>query len=448
MSYTVSEKSPEANYHFGDGDIADLLSQCMTLSPNGISLGLDRMARLLRDMDHPEQKLPPVIHVAGTNGKGSTVAFLRAMAKAAGWAAHAMTSPHLVRFNERLTIAGHDIDDRDLIAALRDTLALNGGREASFFELITAAGFLAFSRTSADLCIIETGLGGRLDATNVLDHPAACIIQVISNDHAHLLGDSLSKIALEKAGIMKPGVPCIIGPQTAAGIRAGVMDVFDSHGQQVGAPLLVHGRDWDFHETTAGFRVEDAQGAVDLPAPSLPGAHQIGNAAAAVVAWRALGYAPAALPGIARAVWPARMQRLRAGPLCDAAGPDIDIWLDGAHNDSAGDMLNRHLDGWRDRPVFLITGFLRTKDPASVVGPFMSHLSGVWCVPIEGQPMALAAVDVRRSLEKIAPPGLAIHESPDVMESIRRIRDQNPGPCRVLIAGSLYLAGTVLQSNR
>jgi dihydrofolate synthase/folylpolyglutamate synthase len=351
-----------------------------------------------------------VIHVAGTNGKGSTCAFVRAMAEAAGQRVHVYTSPHLVRFNERIRLAGALVSDEALAGALEEIEHVNAGAPITVFEVITAVAFHLFAQTPADLCVLEVGLGGRGDATNVIDRPAACAITSISLDHRELLGDTLPIIAGEKAGIMKPGVPVAIGAQPPD-----VLDVLLAAAERVGAPVM---------------RAEP----VSLPL-SLPGAFQHDNAGVAVAALRASGL-PMDVAGLATAEWPARLQRLR-GRLAALLPADWELFLDGGHNPGAGVVLAEHLRAWRDRPVHLIVGMKQTKDANEFLRPLLGAATTVWAVAEPGQHDARPVAAIVEASGGIARPG------PHVADALRALPRE--GPARVLICGSLYLAGEVLK---
>ncbi|MCB1313554.1 MAG: bifunctional folylpolyglutamate synthase/dihydrofolate synthase, partial [Sedimentitalea sp.] len=300
-----------------------ILQRMMALHPKIIDLTLDRVWRLLAALDHPETRLPPVIHIAGTNGKGSTLAMIRAGIEGAGRVAHAYTSPHLARFHERIRVAGTLISEADLTAVLDECYAANEGAPITYFEITTCAALLAFARTPADYTLLEVGLGGRLDATNVVAAPRLTVITPISMDHEQYLGDTLAKIAVEKAGILKRGVPCVVGPQPEEALEA-IEDV----AARIGAPLLVHGQHWSVAEERGRLVYQDETGLRDLPLPVLLGAHQVQNAGAALAALRHLGLGDAAYEAaMRRAEWPARMQRLSAGPLAEAV-PGVELWLD------------------------------------------------------------------------------------------------------------------------
>ena len=416
-----------------------ILARLKDLHPKVIDLVLDRVLALLADLGGPQRHLPPVVHVAGTNGKGSTLAYLRAMAEAAGLKCHVYISPHLVRFAERITLAGQQIGEQALAELLAECERVNGGRPITFFEITTAAAFLAFSRSPADLCLLETGLGGRLDATNVVDQPALTLITSISMDHQAFLGDSLAAIAGEKAGIIKPGVPCLTVRQPEE-----AMAVIRTKAAESGAPLLVEGEDWRIEGRPDGLRFTMGGEALDLPPPSLPGRHQWQNAGLALAAAKSLPLKMDLAAGLRQARWPARLQRLSAGPLVALLPEGWELWLDGGHNPGAGEVLAAHAKAqWRDRPLDLLVGMLNSKDGQGFIDPLVPYVRGGAAVAIPGEPNSLSAAEMA---EKARAAGLTLQTADDLATAIRdRIRQ--PGPARLLICGSLYLAGTVLAEN-
>ncbi len=365
--------------------VEGIVARLHGLHPRLIDLSLDRLLSLLAKLGHPELRLPPVVHVAGTNGKGSTCAFLRAIGEAAGMRVHVYTSPHLVRFNERIRIAGELVSDAALADALEHVERVNDGAPITVFEVITAVALHLFAEHPAELCVLEVGLGGRGDATNVIARPAASAITSISLDHRELLGDTLAAIAAEKAGILKPGVPVAIGAQPPE-----ALDTLLALAAGARAPVALRGRDWRIEPAGAGLRYSDARGALDLPAPSLPGAHQIDNAGIAIAALRASSLALAGRAygaGVASAQWPARLQRL-TGRLAAALPEGWELWLDGGHNPGAGLVLAEHLAGWSDRPAHLIIGMKQAKDSAAIAasaaGACDQHLGGRRARPASG----------------------------------------------------------------
>jgi len=417
--------------------IDGIVARLHGLHPRLIDLSLDRLLILLDKLGSPQQRLPPVIHVAGTNGKGSTCAFVRAIAEAAGQRVHVYTSPHLVRWNERIRIAGELVSDATLEAAFEYVEHVNAAAPITVFEVNTAVALHLFAATPADLCILEVGLGGRGDATNVIARPAACAITSISLDHRELLGDTLAAIAAEKAGIMKPGVPVAIGAQPAE-----VLDVLLARAESVGAPVRLRARDWHMTATPRGFRYEDASGTLDLPPPSLPGAFQLDNAGIAIAAMRASGLAVpdgALGAGITTAEWPARLQRLH-GRLAALLPPGWELWLDGGHNPGAAVVLAEHLQSWNDRPAHLIVGMKQSKDSEEFLRPLLPHAATLWAVAEEHQHDARPVESIVSASGGKARPG------PRVADALRALAGE-PGPARVLICGSLYLAGEVLQQD-
>ena len=419
-----------------------VLARLMRQHPKQIDLSLGRIERLLAALGHPEERLPPAVHVAGTNGKGSTVATLRACLEAAGYRVHAYTSPHLVRFHERIRLAGRLIDEDALLAVLEECEQANGDAPITFFEITTAAAFLAFARAPADVVLLETGLGGRLDATNVLRRPAVTAITPVSLDHQAFLGDTVAAIAGEKAGILKPGAPAVIGPQTAEAAA-----VIAARAAAIGAPLYRSDFEWRCGRSGAGMRYEGDGWRLDLPLPSLPGPHQIANAGTAVACLERLhGFhpAPAAIAeGLRHIDWPARLQRLRRGPLVRVLPPDWELWLDGGHNPAAGEMLGKVAADWRDRPLYLVAGMLNTKDAAGFFAPLARHVGLLRAVTIPGEenphPASLI-VDAAASV------GIAAAPAPSLAAALHDIAGHQ-GPARVLICGSLHLAGVVLAEN-
>ncbi len=412
-------------------DVEQITSRLERLHPRLIDLSLDRLRILLGKLGHPERRLPPVVHVAGTNGKGSTCAFIRAMAEAAGLRVHVYTSPHLVRFNERIRLAGALVDDDRLIATLQRIEQVNDGAPITVFEVITAAALALFAETPADLCVLEVGLGGRGDATNVIEAQAACAVTSISLDHRELLGPTVQVIANEKAGIMRPGVPVVIGSQPDEARR-----VLLDHANMVGAVPRLRGLDWEISDTPGGLRYRDEAAVIDLPAPSLPGRFQQDNAGIALAALRAAGirHDPA---GLAHAVWPARLQLL-GGALAQLLPPGWQLWLDGGHNPGAGVALAEHMRGWDDRPVHLVVGMKQAKDSAEFLRPLLQQAATIWAVQEPAQYAALPLEAI------VAASGGRARPGPRVADALRAVA-MLPGPGRVLICGSLYLAGVVLK---
>ena len=415
-----------------------ILERMMTLHPKVIDLTLDRVHRLLAALDHPERRLPPVIHIAGTNGKGSTQAMIRAGLEAVGHSVHAYTSPHLARFHERIRLAGSLIDEAALTALLDECVRANGPDEITFFEITTCAAFSAFARTPADYLLLEVGLGGRLDATNVVEKPALSIITPVSMDHEAFLGDTIAKIASEKAGIIKRGIPVIVGPQHPDGLA-----VIDSTATRLGAPILAYGQHWHVAEDRGRLIFQDENGLLDLPLPNLPGPHQIQNAGAAIAALRLLGKGEQAAEGaVTRAEWPARMQRLRRGPLVEMA-PETELWLDGGHNPAGGEAVAATLARMPRRETHLICGMLNTKDVRGYMAPLAAQVDRLHAVSIPGEKNTLPAEATRDAALSV---GIKAETAESVAAALARIHAANPA-ARVLICGSLYLAGAILREN-
>ncbi|MEO1911407.1 MAG: folylpolyglutamate synthase/dihydrofolate synthase family protein [Paracoccus sp. (in: a-proteobacteria)] len=415
------------------------LARLMALHPKVIDLSLDRMQRLLAALGNPERRIPPVIHIAGTNGKGSTQAMIRAGLQAEGQRVHAYTSPHLAHFHERIRLAGDLISEDALAATLEECEAANDGQPITFFEITTAAAFLAFSRTPADYTLLEVGLGGRLDATNVIDHPALTVITPVSIDHTQYLGDTLPLIAGEKAGIIKRQVPCIVGPQQDEALQ-----VIEAKAQGLTAPLIAHGQHWMIQRDRDGMVFQDDHGLWDLPLPNLIGDHQIQNAGTALAALRQLGATDEmALAAVTQAEWPARMQQLHRGPLVDLAGPDAQLWLDGGHNPAGGEAVAATLASMPPRPTHLVCGMLNTKDITGYLRPLAGHAASLTAIDIPGEPNTLPARDTANAARQV---GITTRTATDAADAIRAIVADAPS-ARILICGSLYLAGRVLREN-
>ena len=415
-----------------------ILDRMMALHPKLIDLTLDRVWRLLEALGNPQDRLPPVIHVAGTNGKGSTLAMIRAGLESRGETCHVYTSPHLARFHERIRLAGELISEPALAELLDRTYAANGDSPITYFEITTCAALLAMAETPADWCLLEVGLGGRLDATNVVARPAATVITPVDLDHQQFLGETLAEIAGEKAGILKRGVPCIVGPQQDA-----ALEVIEARAARLSAPLLVHGQHWHVWEERGRLIFQDETGLLDLPPPVLAGPHQWQNAGAALATLRLLGADEAACEAaVTRAEWPARMQRLTDGPLAGMAKP-CDLWLDGGHNPHAARAIAATLATLPERETHLVCGMLRTKDVAGYMETLAPVARSLTAVSIPGEAATLPA-DETAAAARAA--GIEADTAPDLETAIAGIRDRHPG-ARILICGSLYLAGHVLRVN-
>nr|WP_170541596.1 folylpolyglutamate synthase/dihydrofolate synthase family protein [Ruegeria arenilitoris] len=415
-----------------------ILDRMMALHPKIIDLTLDRVWRLLQALGNPQDKLPPVIHIAGTNGKGSTQAMIRAGLEGAGLTAHAYTSPHLARFHERIRLAGELISEPDLTAVLDECCTANGGENITYFEITTCAALLAFSRVPADYTLLEVGLGGRLDATNVIAKPAVTVITPVSIDHEQFLGNTLAKIAAEKAGIIKRGVPCIVGAQPDE-----AMEVIEATAARLGAPLLAYGQHWHVYEEHGRLIYQDETGLRDLPLPNLLGAHQVQNAGAALAVLRHVDLGDEAYEAaVTRAEWPARMQHLKTGPLVEQA-PQAELWLDGGHNAAAGQALADVLAKLPPRPTHLICGMLNTKDVTGYLAPLAEKASSLTAVSIPGEANTLPAAETAAAATAVNLPATTAES---VVEALAAITARDP-QARVLICGSLYLAGSILREN-
>jgi dihydrofolate synthase/folylpolyglutamate synthase len=414
-----------------------ILARMMALHPKIIDLTLDRMWRLLNALGNPERRLPPVIHIAGTNGKGSTQAMIRAGLEAQGNRVHAYTSPHLARFHERIRLAGDLISEDALTEALDRCYAANNGENITYFEITTCAALLVFAETPADYTLLEVGLGGRLDATNVME-PAVSIITPVDLDHQQFLGDTLAAIAGEKAGIIKRGVPCFVGPQ-----HDDAMDVIERTAARIGAPLIAYGQHFHVSRERDRLIYQDETGLLDLPLPALPGPHQIQNAGAVLATLRHLGADETACEAaLTNATWPARMQRLTTGPLVDRYAP-AELWLDGGHNPAAGKAIAATLDTLPNRPTHLVCGMLNTKDVRGFMDALAAHAQTLTAITIPGEANTLPA---QTTADSATSAGIAATTAPDIYAALDGIVASTPN-ARILICGSLYLAGHVMREN-
>jgi dihydrofolate synthase / folylpolyglutamate synthase len=431
--------------------IDSIVARLTELHPKRIDLSLDRMWRILEALGHPEHQLPPVIHVAGTNGKGSTIAFMRAILEGAGLRVHVYTSPHLVRFNERFRLGvegeGRLASDQELGSVLAECESVNAGAPITVFEITTAAGLLLFARNAADALLLEVGMGGRLDATNVVDRPLATVITPVSLDHTEHLGDTVGKIAAEKAGILKRGVPAIVAAQPRE-----ALGVIERCAARVTAPIRIAGEDWTATEERGRLVYQDDAGLLDLPAPKLYGRHQFENAGVAIAALRAvrdLKLPPAAFEtGIAKADWPARMQRLTQGRLVLLAPPGSELWLDGGHNTDGGRAVANALADLEERvsrPLVLVVGMLSTKDCESFLKNFAGLARRIVAVPVPHQEKSFPAAVIAEAARAV---GIPAQSSDDLTNALAVIgRFELEAAPRILITGSLYLAGAVLNAN-
>jgi dihydrofolate synthase / folylpolyglutamate synthase len=429
------------------GPLDAIQDRLMALHQRKIDLTLDRMLRILKLLGNPEQRMAPVIHVAGTNGKGSTVAYLRAMLEAAGLRVHVYTSPHLVRINERFRLAGKIVSDAELIDALEHCERLNAGEPITVFEMETAAAFHLFAKHPADVVLLEVGLGGRGDSTNVVDKPLATVITPVAMDHMEMLGDTLGKIAAEKAGIIKRGVPLVSAMQQA---EAEV--VIEQRAKEMRAPAHIGGQQWHVSIERGRLVFQDERGLLDLPPPRLFGRHQFDNAALAIATLRAIDGlkipVEAYEAGVAKAEWPARMQRLSSGALVGLAPAQSEVWLDGGHNADCGRVVAAALGDLEERvsrQLVIVVGMMANKDASAFLANFSGMTRHIIAVPITDSengytPQALA--DAGRHL------GMRIETAPSVADALRTIAGlAYETPPRILITGSLYLAGEVLREN-
>ncbi len=436
----------------GLGTAGALIDDLMAIHPKGFDLSLDRISELLEKLGKPQLKLPPVIHVAGTNGKGSAIAFMRSVLESAGLAVHVHTSPHLVNWHERYRIGRKDgsgqlVEDSMLANAINRVAQANGGRPITVFEVLTAVTFVLFSEQPADVCLIEVGLGGRFDATNVMTETAVSVITPVSIDHEAYLGDTLAKIAFEKAGILKRGTPVVIGPQESEALA-----VIEQQAARNGCLKLTAGEDYQAMRENGRMLFQDDDCLLDLALPRLPGDHQVANAGTAIAAVRLFAerhdivVTNAAIDkGIQNAQWPGRMQHLPRGKLEDLLPQDSDVWLDGGHNPGAAAMIATHMADLEERdprPLILICGMLNTKDPAGYLGYFASLLKHVITVPIISSD---AGISPEELAAKAVECGLTARPAASLTAALSLLAHESE--CRILIAGSLYLVGDVLDQN-
>ncbi len=428
-----------------------VLSELQSRHPMLIDLSLDRIRYLLAKLGNPHESLPPVIHVAGTNGKGSTIALLQAILLAAGHRVHTYTSPHLVRFNERIQLAGTDnltrpIDDAYLADVLDRVDATNASEPMTFFEITTAAAFLAFSETPADFTLLEVGLGGRLDATNVVGQPRLSIITPVSIDHADKLGDTVGQIAYEKAGILKPNTKAIIAAQTVDALAS-----IHQTAHRVGSELILHGEHYDAFAERGRLIFQNDERLMDLPLPNLVGQNQITNAGTAIAAYLELEDPHSATPienGLSTATWPARFSRLSGREIDSRVSPETELWLDGGHNPAAGVVLARTLADLNERsakPTYLVVGMMSQKDIKGFLEPFAGLVRATRSIAIPGEQNTAAANDVTAAAVEL---GIPSRPTDDLTTALTEIDDLEAGPKRILICGSLYLAGYVLERSK
>jgi len=423
--------------HLSKSDV--VLDRLLSLHQKIIDLTLDRVTRLLKKLNNPEDKISQVVHIAGTNGKGSTQAFLRAAIESSGESAHVYTSPHLTRFHERIRVAGSLISENVLADILNECELANNGKPITYFEITTCAAFLIFSRIKADYTLLEVGLGGRLDATNILKKPKLTIITPISMDHVQFLGSTIEQIANEKAGIIKEGIPCIVGHQSKDAI-----DVIKKRAIELKSKLKIYGEHWQVYAKSDKLIFKDAMGFLELPLPKLIGQHQIENAGTAIAAMRELSIPDEACKESMKNVyWPARMQRLESGPLVKMAN-ESEIWLDGGHNQAAGIAISNALEQLpKGRTNILICGMLKTKDLKAFLNPLFNSAKFLYGIRIQGEENSNSAETIVNQAREI---GFSAFKTQKVSDAILQIIKAHPNS-RIIICGSLFLAGKILQDN-
>ena len=425
-----------------------LIERLERLHPKIIDLSLDRLNNLLNALDNPQKRLPPVIHVAGTNGKGSTIAILRSIQNAAGLSIHAYTSPHLVHLNERFIIAGKEITEKSLIQTLTECENANAGAEITFFEIITAAGLLVFSKIKADLLLLEVGLGGRFDATNVVSNPILSIITPISLDHQQYLGNTLEKIAYEKAGILKEKRPAIIGQQGPEALK-----VIKLKAEETGSPLFIFQRDWNITETKSAIKFEVEGSTSYFEKPNLKGIHQIQNAGIAIAATH---YLKEVLPikngsidqGLLTVKWPARLQKINEGPLINILPTNVELWIDGGHNQNASLLIAHTIRNWKIKnpclSIHMVFGCLSNREIKALLQPFINIIDLVQTVRIPEQANSASRELVAHTAKSM---GFRANPADTVTKAIKNIVSLSTGKRLILIYGSLYLSGSVLADN-
>ena len=424
-------------------EINNVLGRLQELHPKQIDLSLSRIQNLLARLGSPQNTLPPVIHIAGTNGKGSTIAFLRAIFEAAGLRVHVYTSPHLVDFMERIVLAGEVISEDNLNQVLADCERANDGEAITFFEITTAAAFLAFASVPADIVILETGLGGRLDATNIIEKPALTAITPISMDHMHFLGNSLSKITAEKAAIQKHGVPSVVASQQKI-----AQEVLEAHAREVGTDIFLYGRDWQVATDTGDFIYRSSTRNLTLPKPSLYGAHQVINAGCAIACLEKLSAThiteKAMRNGLKNTIWPGRLERLREGRLVASLPNDWEIWLDGGHNAGAGEALGQTVSDWNEKPTHLVVGMLETKQIHDFLAPLAPQTKSMHMIEIPDEPKTAKASSLASAAHAL---GVRTAISENVHAAISDIIAKEKMASRILVCGSLHLLGHVYKLN-
>ena len=425
-----------------------ILERLLKLHPKLIDLSLSRLKKLLDSLGNPEENLPPIIHVAGTNGKGSTVATLAAIYKSAGYRVHIYTSPHLVRFTERIVVSGSEISKNYLEELLIECEDANNGENITFFEITTAAAMLAFSRNPADLLLLEVGLGGRFDATNVIETPTLSVITPVSMDHQDFLGKTIDEIAFEKAGILKPSVPAIIGPQTNE-----ALNVIKRRALELGSSAYIFGEDWNISPANNQLIFKMGSKSSIVPRPNLLGNHQIQNAGCALASIKLLnGQFPVSPQeidmGLVSINWPARLQKLKEGNLIENLLEDVEIWIDGGHNQDAAKAIASTLRDWRtaspEISIHMVFGALNNRCPGNFLQYFTNVIDTIRAVDIPGETNALSALEIETAAREC---GLKAYPAKGISPAITDIISNSSGKRRILICGSLYLAGAVLRKN-
>jgi len=430
------------------------INRLLGIFPRGFDLSLDRIARLLEDLGRPQDAMPPVIHVAGTNGKGSATAFARALLEAQGLAVHVHTSPHLVRWHERYRIGvkggpGRLVSDEALLEAVLKAERINAGQTITVFELLTAVIFILFAENPADAAVIEVGLGGMYDATNVIAHPAVSLIMPIALDHQQWLGQTIEEIALAKAGIIKRGTPAVFGRQE----EDAALGVLVDRAERIGAPYVIYGQDYLAHEENGRLLYQDDGGLMDLPLPALPGRHQYSNAGAAIRAVKAAGFpvteeiAARAMKGVS---WPARLQRLRTGALVALAPDGSEIWLDGGHNPHGGRAVAEAMAAFEERdprPLYMITGMINTKDPKGYFEAFEGLTRQVYTVGIRNSEATIDPVALAHDAAEAGLKADPVDSAREALSRVAQLARSDDRPPRILIGGSLYFAGNILEEN-
>lgn len=446
--FTGASDDPEV-----EARLEELLQHLYSFYHTEIDLSLNRTYRFLERLGNPHLRLPPTVHIAGTNGKGSTTATLRALLETSSHSVHVYTSPHLVHPTERIRLAGRPITSEVLISVLTECIEINQGEPITFFEMFTCASLLAFSRVQADWLLLETGMGGRLDTTNVISDPAATIITTISYDHQKFLGDTLPEIAAEKAGIIKPGSPCIVGYQTEEAIQAGVLKVIQKRSTELSpnAPLLIHGADWCTAPEAGLMLFRYGNDSIALPRPRLAGNHQLWNAGAALAAFRTIApehFTPEILStALGQIEWPGRMQLLTEHPYNNLMPEGWEIVIDGGHNDSAGMVIAEQMANWKEQdalPLHLVVAMVNRKDAGAFLRPLLAGAESITLTEIEGENTSYKKEELAKAAEDAGFPYIFMAQTP--REAVQAVAEREKGPARILVTGSLFLIGNILKA--